>query len=84
LAIEGDARAVEVHVDECIALASRAEQARRDHDDGVREYEVNGEMRVRVTDLVGFQGKIVKPLISLACTHNDERHRIRSSQRRFS
>jgi DNA repair exonuclease SbcCD ATPase subunit len=64
-------RVMVAHVDACILeTANAAEQSRlwtesrsaamNDRDAGLREYEIDGERRIRVTDLAGFRGRLFR------------------------
>ncbi len=55
--VGGDPSQIEAHVDQCIIEASRVERIRAEAESGLLGYELDGQPRVRVTDLAGFNGE---------------------------
>jgi hypothetical protein len=52
----GELARMEAHIDECIVEQGRIERMRLEAESGLMEYEIDGQARVRVTDLAGFRG----------------------------
>ena len=82
--VPGDPDVVEAHVDACLAHESRMqeerereERERQRADSPWEEIDVDGEVRIRVTDGASLRGKIVTLSLSLEYIHLFDRHGLR-------